>query len=264
MVNGQRYAIPVAEPDQPHIEADLIIVAVKHHHLHNALPDLDPFVGEQTTLLSVMNGLDSESIIGARFGMTRVVYAIAVGIDALREDNQVHFTKIGKIFFGEVKNDTVSPRVTAIRDAFEAAEIGWDIPADMIRSLWWKFMVNVGMNQASAVTGMPYGIFQTSPEAQALMESLMLEVITLAGHAGVNLVKQDVADWYTFLNTLSPEGKTSMLQDIEARRKTEVDIFGGKVIELGQQYNVPTPVNQTIVRIIRLLEQSYTPLFAPC
>lgn len=257
VVNGKRYNIPVEAPINPHLQADLIIVALKHHHLSDALPDLGPFVHEQTTILSVMNGLDSETIIGARYGMDKVVYAIAVGIDALREDNQVHFTKIGKIFFGEAQNATLSPRVAAIRDAFDAAGIGWEIPEDMVRSLWWKFMVNVGMNQASAVTGLPYGAFQTSAEAQALMESLMMEVITLASHAGVNLVEQDVANWYTFLNTLSPEGKTSMLQDIEARRKTEVDIFGGKVIQLGQQYHVPTPVNQTVVRIIRLLEQSY-------
>ena len=96
-------------------------------------------------------------------------------------------------------------------------------------------MVNVGMNQASAVMRAPYGVFQTMPEAQALMEALMHEVIVLAEHAGVNLVEQDIADWYGFLNTLSPQGKTSMLQDIEAGRKTEVEIFGGKVVALGKR-----------------------------
>ena len=62
--------------------------------------------------------------------------------------------------------------------------------------------------------------------AQAVMEALMREVIVLAKRSGVNLEKKDLDDWYTFLNTLSPQGKTSMLQDIEAGRKTEVEIFG--------------------------------------
>ena len=116
-------------------------------------------------------------------------------------------------------------------------------------------MVNVGMNQASAVMRAPYGVFQSSPDAQALMEALMREVIALAKGIGVNLEEQDVDDWYTVLNTLSPLGKTSMLQDIEAGRKTEVEIFAGKAVELGKTHGIPTPVNQTLLRIIHVLEQ---------
>jgi 2-dehydropantoate 2-reductase len=191
--------------------------------------------------------------------MDKLLYAVAVGIDALRNGNIITYTKIGKILFGEARNPTLSPRVKEIQRALTSVGIGCDVPEDMVRTLWWKFMVNVGMNQASAVTGAPYGEFQTSPEAQSLMESLMREVIILASYAGVNLVDEDIADWYEFLNKLSPQGKTSMLQDIEARRKTEVDIFGGKVVELGREYKIPTPVNQTVLRIIRVMESRYRP-----
>ena len=123
--------------------------------------------------------------------------------------------------------------------------------------LWWKFMVNVGINQASAVTRAPYSVFQSDPDAQGLMETLMQEVVILANALHVNLTKQDVQDWYPVLNLLSPQGKTSMLQDIEAQRKTEVEIFGGKAIELGQVHGIPTPVNQTIVQVIHILEQNF-------
>ena len=84
----------------------------------------------------------------------------------------------------------------------------------------------------------------------------MLEVITLAGAAGIDLGKQALVDWYPVLHSLSPDGKTSMLQDIEAGRKTECEIFGGKVLELGQRYNIDTPVNRTLVQIIKVMEQS--------
>jgi 2-dehydropantoate 2-reductase len=83
----------------------------------------------------------------------------------------------------------------------------------------------------------------------------MREVIVLAQHAGVNLNEQDLKDWNAVLNTLSPQGKTSMFQDIEAGRKTEVEIFAGKVVDLGKKFGVPTPVNQTLLSIIRVLEQ---------
>ena len=254
VINGRRIAIPVAHPDDDHSPAGLILVALKHHHLQGALPDLAEVVGPHTTIISVMNGLDSEEIIGSVYGMDKMLYAVSVGIDGVREENRITYTKPGKCYFGEAVNTHVSQRVLRVQEVFDRAGIAYETVPDMIRMLWWKFMVNVGTNQASAVMRAPYGAFQSSPEAQALMEELMREVIALAGPAGVNLTEQDITDWYVHLHTLSPRGKTSMLQDIEAGRKTEVEMFGGKVVEMGRTYGVPTPANQTVLRIIRVLE----------
>ena len=170
-----------------------------------------------------MNGLDCETALGDTYGAEKVLYCIAVGIDALREGRSVTYTRTGKLIFGEAVNTTISPRVARVQAALARAGLGFDTPTDMIRMLWWKFMVNVGINQASAVMRAPYGLFQTDADAQALMETLMREVIALARHLGVELTERDIAEWYSFLNTLSPQGKTSMLQDIEAGRRTEVE-----------------------------------------
>jgi 2-dehydropantoate 2-reductase len=117
-------------------------------------------------------------------------------------------------------------------------------------------MINVGINQAAAVMRAPFGIFQNAQDAQELMDALTREVIALAEVQGINLTDRDMDEWHTLLNTLSPQGKPSMLQDIEAGRKTEVEMFSGKVVKLGKKYAVPTPVNQTVLRIIRVLEQN--------
>ncbi len=256
VVNGKPYAIPVVHPNEASSPADLIIVAVKHHHLQEAVPDLANLVGNETTIISVMNGLDSEETIGAAYGMDKVLYAVSVAIDAVREGNRVTFTRPGTLYFGEATNAAgPNERVQRVQEALDRAGIPWETPPDMIRMLWWKFMVNVGTNQASAVMRAPYGVFQTSPQAQALMEALMREVVALAEPAGVKLEEKDIGDWYTALNTLSPQSKTSMLQDVEAGRKTEVELFGGKVVELGERYGIPTPVNETVLRIIQVLEQ---------
>jgi 2-dehydropantoate 2-reductase len=258
VVNGKRYLISVTHPDEATSPADLIIVALKHHHLPEAVPDLQNLVGKETTILSVMNGLDSEEYIGSVYGMDKMLYTISVGIDALRQGNQITYTRPGKHYFGEATNTHLSQRVLRVQVAFERAGIAYETPTDMMRMLWWKFMVNVGMNQASAVMRAPYGAFQSSPEAQAVMEALMREVLALAETIGVNLAEQDIDEWYSFLTTLSPQGKTSMLQDIEAGRKTEVEIFGGKVVELGKAHGIPTPVNETVLRIIQVLERDAT------
>lgn len=256
VVNDKRYAIPVVTPDDMSPPSDLIIVALKHHDLQEALPDLAHRVSDNTTFLSVMNGLDSEATISAMYGPEKVLYAIAVGIDALRENNNVVYTNQGKIFFGNTENSRLTERVVRVQQIFERAGIICETPQDMIRMLWWKFMINVGVNQSSAVLRAPFGVFHQSEDARALMEAAMQEVVNLAQAAKVNLAEQDIKNWYQYLFTLSPNGKTSMLQDLEAGRKTEVEMFGGKVVELGKTYGVPTPVNQTLLRIITVLEHS--------
>lgn len=257
IVNGKHYPIPVLRPEDRSPSADLVIVAVKHHHLEAAIRDMENRVGQKTIVLSVMNGIESEERIGSVYGMDAILYAIAVGIDAVRVGNRVSYTNRGKIVFGEAKNPYLTERVKRVQALFDRAGISYETPADMVRTLWWKFMINVGINQASAALGAPYSVFQTSQEARALMDSAMREVMVLANKANVHLSEMDLATWYTILASLNPQGKTSMLQDIEAGRKTEVEMFAGKMIDLGRHYEVPTPVNERLFALIREIEASY-------
>ncbi|MFC1961346.1 ketopantoate reductase family protein [Chloroflexota bacterium] len=254
-VNGTAYPIPVLAPDDDTAPpADLVIVALKHHHLVEAIHDIKHQVGPDTILLSVMNGLDSEPMLGAVYGSEKILYAISVGIDAQRQGNVINYAHQGRLIFGEADNTTLSDRVLAVQALFDRAGIVYQTPPDMVRMMWWKFMVNVGVNQASAVLNAPYHVMQTVHPAQAVMEAAMREVITCAQAASVDLTEQDLAEWYPVLNTLAPAGRTSMAQDIQAGRKTEVEIFAGKVVRLGEEYNIPTPVNETLLNLIHALE----------
>jgi 2-dehydropantoate 2-reductase len=253
-VNGRLYNVPVVHPDKVSEPADLILVALKSHHLADSVGDIAALVGTDTTILSVMNGLESEETIGAACGMDKLVYAVAVGIDAVRENERFTYANPGKIIFGPVKYDGSGPRLERLQEALDRAGIPNEIPADIMRAMWWKFMINVGINHASAVLRAPYGVLQSSPDARALMRSLMKEVIALAEKAGIGLTEKDLDKWDQIFIHLSPTGKTSMLQDVEAGRKTEVELFAGKVVALGKDYRVPTPVNETLLRIIKVVE----------
>ena len=254
MVNGRQYSLAVVHPDEVGEACDLVLVALKHQHLAGALDDIMALVGKETIILSVMNGLESEQIIGEACGMEKVVLAIAVGIDAVREGERFSYARPGRIIFGEGSGKGGGKRVARLREALGRAAIPCEVSEDIQRTLWWKFMINVGINQASAVLRAPYGVFQSSPDARALMQLLMREVVELAGKISVNLTRKDLEKWLAILATLSPEGKTSMLQDIEAGRKTEVEVFAGKVVSMGEEYHVSTPVNLTILHIIKALE----------
>jgi len=112
----------------------------------------------------------------------------------------------------------------------------------------------VGANQTSAVLRANYGTLKISPEARELMDSAMREVIAIARAMKVGLSEKDIEEWYKVLEPLNPEGKTSMFQDVEAGRKTEVEMFAGTVIELGKRCGVATPVNQRLFDELRRIE----------
>lgn len=258
VINDRRYDIESVDPLQAIECVDLVLVALKHQHLDEALQHLAPLVGEETIFLSLMNGLESEEVIGSRFGMEKVLYGIVMSLDGQRVGNRITFSNPGVHYFGKLDNRSPDIRVRRVQRAFDAAGIQHRTPDDMRWMLWWKFMINVGVNQASAVLGATYGMFRRSPEACALKESLMREAIELARGHGVDLGQKDIDDWYEVLDTVAEDGRTSMLQDIEAGRRTEVDIFAGTAVRLGREKGIPTPVNEAVLNIIRFMERRAT------
>ena len=111
VVNDIPYRLPVRHPDEEGPPADLVLVALKHHHLAGAVHDLLHVVGKETTILSVMNGIDSEVTLGEVYGPEKVLLAVSIGIDAVRQGNRVNYTQAGKILFGRADNREIGPRV---------------------------------------------------------------------------------------------------------------------------------------------------------
>lgn len=254
VVNGKNYSIPVYQPDQTQTSYDLVIVSVKHHHLQTVINDFRNIMSDATIILSFMNGIESEETIGRFFGVDKALYSIVLGIDAVRIGNSTNYDNQGRVFFGESTNEILTERVIKIKELFERAQIHYVIPDDMKRTLWWKFMINVGINQASAALRAPYSRFQHAGEERSLMDSAMREVMIIAQQQGIDINEKDIESWHEVLSNLSPDGKTSMLQDIEDGRKTEVEMFSGKVIELGRHFGIPTPVNDMLFQMIRKIE----------
>jgi 2-dehydropantoate 2-reductase len=260
LINSQPVRFPlfdVASSGNP----DLVIIACKFHHLAQVLTDLENHIGADTLILSLMNGISSETIIGAKFGAERIPWAMIIGTDAGHEGNRTTFSATGTIFFGDAQNsEPLSPRVRKIADFFTRTGIAFTVPENMLNRLWFKYMLNVGLNQVTAVLRRPYRILKSAtlvPEAASLLDQAMREVIAVAACEGITLTDNDIASVYRTLDTLSDEGKTSMFQDVEAGRKTEVELFSGTLIELAKKHRVPVPVNQVLFRMLRTIEQSY-------
>lgn len=278
-VNGHTLDAEVVDPLDARWEASgpvgLVIVAVKHRQLPDAVELVRPLVSSDTTVLSVLNGLDSEEAIlrGLRQpGPTgtgpavdvadeQVPLCIALAMDAEREANDVRCTQAGRLVFGHrhlMAGDEAGPdgRLESVRDALTRAGLEWSAPDDMLHELWWKFMVNVGINQPSAVLRAPYGAFAQPGPARELMTALIEEVRTVAAAEGVELTDADVSRWDSVLAGQPTVGMTSMHQDVLAGRPTEIDVFAGRVVSLGRQHGIPVPYNQTMLWIVQALDRA--------
>jgi len=257
IINEKAYDFNYVKPDESVEKADLLLIAVKYHHLDQVVNEIKNHVGENTIILSLLNGINSEEIISQYYDMNQILYSLVFKVDATRDGNKIIHSLPGTIAFGEADNAVYSDKVEKVKAFFDAAGVDYEIPEDMIKKMWWKFMVNVGINQSSAILKAPYGVFQSSDEALQLLKDTMQEVIILANVLGIGLEVSDMDIFIDLLFNLSKDGKTSMLQDVLAKRKTEVEMFAKVVIELGNEHNLMLPINDMMYKMIKVIEDTY-------
>lgn len=252
-VNGRSREFSFVVPSEISAVPDVVFISVKGYQLTGALPLLEGVIGPETIVLSLLNGISSEEEIGERFGAEKVLPAFVAHTDATRQGNAVTYQSPGRIVFGE-PDGTRSPRVERVETLLTQVGVDHRVSDDIRRMMWWKFMVNVGINQAGAILGASYGSFQRSDSCREVAISAMREVVALAPRYGVDLTENDIHLALEMIAGLAPEGKNSMLQDIEAGRQTEVDLFAGQVCRLGVEAGIATPVNQLFFQMLKTLE----------
>ena len=242
IINGEEYNFEYVLPECEGYCADLIIIATKSSGLEAAINNIRNFVGEDTIILSFLNGITSEKKLAAEYG-EKVLYSYLLGHTFFRNGNNIIHDGKAKIVFGStVKNDV---RVLMLKSLFDRIGALYEVPEDIIKSQWRKFCFNCCVNQISAVTGKTFGEMKVSSECMELMKDICSEITEVAKSEGI-----EDADFYNSvlrsLDLMLPEGKTSMLQDIEAGRKPEADLFGKAVVDIGVRYGIDTPVNKML------------------
>ncbi|MEH7222865.1 ketopantoate reductase family protein [Bacillus sp. JJ1566] len=255
--SGERCDFHYVTPEELCEPADLIIFAVKINGLQDAIRSVKNHVGENTVIISALNGITSEAIIGEAYGMDKVLYCVAQGMDAVKVGNKLTYDNMGMLVIGDKEPGVVSEKTKAVAAFFEKYGVPYEVDQNMPKRQWGKFMLNVGVNQTVAVFKSNYNEVQKNGPARDMMIAAMKEVIILSEKEGVNLTEEDLNYWLQVLSTLGPNGKPSMAQDVEARRNSEVDLFSGTVLEFGKKQDVQTPVNLELFDRIRAIESEY-------
>lgn len=255
LVNGEPLFFHVVSPEEEMEPADLVILITKMGGLKQAVQDVKNQVGLDTILMCPLNGVESEELVAETYGWEHLLYSIA-RVSVVMKGNEVSFQQeTARFEIGERENTVISPQVQAVKDLFDRAGIKCIVPKDMVFDMWHKFMCNVSENQSAAILGIPFGAWVVSEHANAIREAAMREVVAIANKKGIGLSEEDIVAQRQVFPKIPYGNKPSTLQDIEAGRKTEVDIFAGAVIRMGKEVGVETPLNEFFYHAIRVLEE---------
>jgi len=256
--NGKELCLDYVLADCADYKADLIIIATKYDGLKFAADGIKNFVKEDTIILSLLNGINSEEIIASRYGWKHTLLSYFIGHSAMRDGNNINHDGTGCIVFGvKDKNITDEGDIKILKEFFDKIGADYKVPQDMYRALWLKFMLNVSNNQPSAIFNMTFGQMKNNQSFRKFMTKTMEEVVSIARACGVKNTDTMIDEALKSFEGMVPNGKTSMLQDVLAKRKTEVEMFAGTIIELGQKYNIPTPYNKIMKEMIDIIEENY-------
>lgn len=252
--NGEKYDFNYVLPSNTNLKTDLIIIATKSNDFLKAAEMIETFVKEDTVILSLLNGISSEPILIDKFGKEKVLYSYFIGHTSMKQGLNITHDGVGTVVFGEEDNTNLSKNVLRVKELFDRVNIDYKIPEDMLSSMWQKFIINIGINQSSAILRANYKMFHESEEVKELARDLMDESVNLAKKIGIKDTDDFIANAFKLIENIPPEAKSSMLQDVENNRKTEIDVFAGEIIRLGKIYNVPTPKNEFAYKRIKEIE----------
>jgi 2-dehydropantoate 2-reductase len=240
-------------------KADVVLVQCKAFQTTEAVRQAASIFGKETLAISFQNGLGNEEAIGEVLGMERVLGGLTVRAGTVVEPGVIRNYSDLPTYIGELTGGT-SSRARRIAAAFTEAGLETKVSQNIVRDLWKKLLINVGVSASSAIAGLNVRDTLSVPELLEIAMEAVDEAASVGRAAGVDL---DADETRKMLARIASEGGTSenrssMCVDLMKRRQTEVDYINGVVVRLGRTHGIPTPVNKTLLAVVKGIEKSFT------
>lgn len=256
---GNQRTVRVPITDQPASigPVDLLIVFVKCYQTGDAVQAALPIIGPDTTVLSLQNGWGNGPRIAQLVGADRVVLGVCYHSATVIAPGHVLHAGQGKTFIGEM-DGRERPRLHAIAKTFNDSGIAVEMSGQVLKEIWSKLALNVATLPTSSTTRITADRLLDAPEMRSLMQDLLREVVAVANAQDIPLdFDERWAAITGLLRKLAPGTKGSMYQDIENRRRTEIDVMCGAVVEAGARLNIPTPCNRAMIGLLKGMELTF-------
>jgi len=236
---------------------DLAILFTKCYWTEEALVGAKDFIGDSTTLLSLQNGWGNYEIIRRHVPPGQIL----VGVNYISGTTLTpgHAKQAGnpQAFIGRV-GEAADPATVAIADLLSAAGIMTAASDNILDKIFDKLALNVATLAPSALLKLEAHALLDSEVTVKLMDALLEETVAVAKSQGVTIDPVSRRKGIHDLLRNAVGARSSMLQDVDAGRRTEIDVINGAIVNMGQSAGIPTPVNQSMVNSIKALEQTYS------
>jgi 2-dehydropantoate 2-reductase len=233
------------------VPSDVVFVTVKSYDVADAMESLPLNPG--TIVVIIHNGLGADEEAAAALGPCHVATGVSYSGVTFLAPGQVRAAGYTETLLGAV-DESARDRLDLPLYALTRAGLKSRIVGDIHAAQWKKLYSNVGINAVTAITGLPNGALLDVPELKAIVAAAVSEAAAVAAMAGIKTDAEPVAlTWQVIRDTAG--NRSSMLQDLTRGKRTEINALNGKVCELGRMYGVPTPVNETLVALVKVIEK---------
>lgn len=241
----------INEMDTP---PDLVILFVKSYHTRNAIEQIKTSIPKKTAILSMQNGIGNEDCIEEILGPGRALGGITYTGAFMIKPGVVSFNRNNRItIIGEMDGRTTE-RLEEITKMFNESGIATKCSDDIASTIWNKLFINVAVSPTSALTGLSHGQMNECEFVKDCAFSAVEEAINVAKLAGITVTTKDPREIWKKATEGQPELRSSMLKDIDNGSRTEIDVINGAVVKYGKKVGISTPINETLVRLIKGVE----------
>lgn len=258
LVNGEKIVLNVKTPEEAR-GADLLLVSVKYGALRESLPAIRTIVDSHTQVMSLLNGVDSEEIVGEVIGKEHIIYSFMKIASQRVENSIVYDPEITQgVFMGE-PDHIESERIKAVCRLFDGTGVRYTVSQEIVREIWYKYALNISKNIPQAILNCGFGAYRTSENVKKISQKMRDEVVAVAAAKGID-IRDENNPASSNSNVLST-ARFSTLQDLDAGRHTEIDMLSGAMIRMGRELGIPVPFNEFAYYAVKALEEKNDGMF---
>jgi 2-dehydropantoate 2-reductase len=230
---------------------DVVLFAVKLWDTETAAERLRPVVGKETIIIPFQNGVESISRLRAFFPEKAVLGGSAYIGTRIKSPGVIeHSGQMARLQFGPVIASQ-RPAAETFLEVCKQAGIQAEIPDDIVKANWEKFVFLVGLSSATALARAPIGVVRSDPDLRWLFEQAMRETWRVGRARGVALADDYVEQRMAFADGLHADMKASLLHDLENRGKLEAPWLCGAVVRMAAELGINASVNRSVFAALK-------------
>ncbi|KAF2073772.1 hypothetical protein CYY_004906 [Polysphondylium violaceum] len=230
------------EEGDGNVEYDVVLLSSKSYHLQASIEDLKPFIGKNTLVIPLLNGIQHISILEQAFGRERVLGGLCVVETTLNDKGEIHQpSELNQLIFGQLDGGTTE-KLNQLAQAFGSTKAKFTLSESITQDMWNKYLMITTMSSITTLMRTPLGTIRDSVGGLEFIESVFKETESIMRANGAPLSDGIVDRYMTLVKTISSQFKTSMQRDMEKGLEIEGDHIQGYILQLAKQHNISAPL----------------------